>query len=322
MLAATPAQGVQYNGGSGFAADALFTFNPTTKLLTVNEIGLPPHAFPTGFGDKLAGWTASGFANVATAIALVASGQAMQFGNYPFTGNTSNEGHIRGPNRFHVRASDSTGGTGITVFFVGSDNVLTVGDVTNTELDLYAKNNIDINLFGAVLPIHRFSLGGLSMGSGTNVSWTANGALAVNTGAIEMSVGGGVKAAIASGGIAMKSNDITGVRRINNVDGQKSYGDLSVSSASGIVNVNAGSGSIFHITASVAQSLALQPSAVHGDAILIQNRSAATHTVYNLGTGMGAPSGEIFKINPSGAAWARFASGAWELASRFQLGGF
>ena len=47
------------------------------------RLGLVQHVFPTGFGDKLGAWTASGFANVATGIHVVASGMALAFGHSP-----------------------------------------------------------------------------------------------------------------------------------------------------------------------------------------------------------------------------------------------
>lgn len=111
--------------------------------------------------------------------------------------------------------------------------------------------------------------------------------------------------------------------RFNGMDGMKSFGPLGAGAATATIAVNAGSGTVFNIPASstVGNLFALQPSAVHGDMLLMQNRSAATQAVYNLGVGVATGgSGLVARINPSGAAWFRFASGAWELHGRYQMG--
>ncbi len=118
--------------------------------------------------------------------------------------------------------------------------------------------------------------------------------------------------------LSSRGNDIAGVRRLNNEDGKKSFGNLSAASSTGTVAVNAGSGTVFHITASAGQLLAMQPSAIDKDLVLLQNRSSATHTIFSAGT----PSQAIGQLNPSGVAWVRFsaASGGWEMQGRTQMG--
>ena len=93
--------------------------------------------------------------------------------------------------------------------------------------------------------------------------------------------------------------------RINGIQGLKSFGQLGASAATGIIPIDAASGTVFNIpaTSTVANMFALQPGAAHADMLLIQNGSVATQAIYNLGVGgSGAGSGLLFQLNPSGAA--------------------
>lgn len=310
MLAAGPQGAVQYNGGSGFAgasglrydvATGLMLFgnlNMPTGTINVGATGLPPVGAVLSFGGDNAAQDVIATTSTAGAVA-----QLMQW-------------NVDGPNI-------ETLGRNIAVSKLWNRAALEhrwlVAGVDKGSLDA-AQFSIRAGMrLGVPQLAHTASFDKLG-------AWTASGFANIATGiqaqasGMQLAVGTGGPITTASGLQMGGTNDIAQVRRINDAEGMKAFGNLSSANATGVVNVNAGSGTVFHLTASVSQLLALQPSAVHGDSILIQNRSAATHTVYNLGTGMGAPSGEIFKLNPSGAAWVGFASGAWELKSRYQLG--
>lgn len=311
MLAAAPAQSVQYNGGSGFAGASGFLFDGTT-LRRYGDLLMPTGSVIFGAsGLPIAG------------LVQFPNNSNVLVGVNPSGLDTSLLGWgAAAPGRAQVGQAPA-GISRITDIKLDSANGL-IASVNNQQRSI--TNNEQLGLAGGV----QLGLRQLSHSASFDKlgAWTASGFANVATGiqvqasGMLLAVGTGGPIVTASGINMGGTNDIQSVRRINGVDGLKNFGDLSSAAATGIVNVNAGSGTVFHFTASVGQLFALQPSAIHGDALLLQNRSAATHTVYNLGTGMGAPSGEIFKINPSGAAWVRFASGAWELSSRLQLGGF
>ncbi len=127
-------------------------------------------------------------------------------------------------------------------------------------------------------------------------------------------------------GIDLRSADIGNVRRINGLDGIKLYGLVpGGGAASGGQDIVAASGSAFVVpeTTTAGQIFALVPTlAIQGDTILLENRTALSHMVNNTGTGMGAPSGFVATLAPSGGYSFRFASGAWEPGSQYKLGGF
>lgn len=93
-------------------------------LKSGQRLGMAQFAFPTGFGDKLAGWTPSGFANIATGITIVASGQALAFG--PGPGGT---GALQFSNLQTVYTTRSDGGAPMRVLEMGDD--LSLGDGFN-----------------------------------------------------------------------------------------------------------------------------------------------------------------------------------------------
>lgn len=240
-------------------------------------------SFPTGPGDKVAAWTAGGFLSSASGISVVASGRAFGFGPRPATagGTEATRGDLlHSNNTTMTRVQSADGANSLQVFKLDNQDQLVVGE-TNVRSEF-----------------HQVS---------------ASGFYAYRVASIE-------KQRIHASGTDFRATDIQSVRRVNNIDGLKSFGDLSGGAATGIVAVNAGSGTVFAIPASVttAQLYTLQPSGFDRDALLIQNRSAVTHTIYSAGT----PSQALFQINPSGMAWTRFqaGTGTWELLSRHQMG--
>jgi hypothetical protein len=156
-------------------------------------------------------------------------------------------------------------------------------------------------------------------------AWTASGFANIATGirvtasGTRLTVGSGGPQLHASG-IDMRSSDIRNVRRINNLDGIKVYGDLPDADS----NITAPSGAVFIIPfGASSHTYTIVPSgAEHSNIVMVENRSAVAHSIYQSGTGMGAPSGFIATLAPSGGLSARFASGAWELGVKYPFGGF
>ncbi len=161
--------------------------------------------------------------------------------------------------------------------------------------------------------------------------WTASGFANVATGitigasGYQLGVGSGGSILHASG-IDMRVGDIANVRRINQLDGIKVYGFVSGGgAASGSQEIVSASGTAFIVpeTVTAGQIYALIPTlAVHGDTILLENRTGISHMINNSGTGMGVSSGFIATLAPSMGISARFASGAWEYGNRYKLGSF
>ncbi len=160
-------------------------------------------------------------------------------------------------------------------------------------------------------------------------TWTpsgfANTATGITLGAsgYQLSVGSGGPELTASG-IGFRNSDINSVRRINNLDGIKVYGNVAGGgAASGSQEIVSASGTAFIVpeTTTTGQVYALIPTmAMHGDTILLENRTGISHMVNNAGTGMGTPSFFIATLLPSGGMSFRFASGAWEYGNRYKLG--
>lgn len=161
-------------------------------------------------------------------------------------------------------------------------------------------------------------------------AWTASGFANVATGitigasGCQLSVGSGGPELTASG-IGMRGGDMGGVRRINGLDGIKLFGFVpGGGAASGTQEIVSGSGSVFVVpeTTVAGQVYALIPTlAIHGDTILLENRTGLSHMVNNAGTGMGTPSLFVATLPPSGGLSFRFASGAWQYGNRYKLGG-
>ena len=318
MLAAAPAGAVQYNGGSGFAGQTGFRYTPGSGL-TISEPLLLPSGF-VGFGSGYAG-----------------------------------QGHIRGPFGFGIfgRRRDDLGDTRIIEYIQnllggnrpglvvggGSEGLhavqvesatgfisLGIGGVQKYRTD---ENTADVNATLSLLAGRRLGVQQLALPDSVGDklgAWTASGFANTATGVrvissgMALSVGSGGPNLHASG-IDMRSSDIRNVRRINNLDGIKVYGDLPDADA----NITAPSGPVFIVPLTVTASriLSAVPSAAeHGDIALIENRSPFAHSIYNTGTGMGAASGWIATLAPSGGVSIRFASGAWEFGVKYRLGGF
>ena len=317
-----PTGAVQYNGGTGLAGVAGFSFDGTNlsldgelrmpgrfQLQQDGRLALPNRAFPTGLGDKLGAWTASGFASSATGIAIAGSGMALAFGPRPAT--TGDLRHTAGT-LLAYRSADALGNcVALRGGAVGND--LWIGDTASgMNITMFART--DILMAPAGIASVRVSATLLDV----------NGLAMQATGAHRFLVQGTQRASIGSGGLDLLSGDAVNIKKLNGLEGVKVYGPLDGTSASGSANITAPSGSAFIIpaAATAGQRYALVPSgANHGDSVLIQNRSSATHRIFNHGTGMGAPSGALYDMAPSGGAWFRFASGAWEFGSRYQLGG-
>ena len=162
-------------------------------------------------------------------------------------------------------------------------------------------------------------------------SWTASGFANIATGILvgasgyQLGIGSGGPILHASG-IDMRSGVIENAKRIGGLDGIKLYGFIGGGgAASGGQDIVSASGTAFVVpaTTTTGQIYALVPTlAIHGDTVLIDNRSGSTHRVNNAGTGMGVPSGFIATLAPSMGISCRFASGAWEFGNRYQLGGY
>ncbi len=123
-----------------------------------------------------------------------------------------------------------------------------------------------------------------------------------------------------SDGLDLIQHTIENAKRINNLDNVKQYGNLPDSNA----DVVGQSGPQFFIPSSVsgARTYALIPTmGVYGDTIFIDNRSAFTATINQVGTGMGVPSGAIAAIAPTMGCAFHFGSGYWEFDSRYRLSG-
>lgn len=299
MLAAEPAGSVQYNGGSGFAG--------------------------------------------ATGIRAVGSGQAFAFGQAPAaTGLLQFSHNDTAP----IAGGTPSGSTALLMQWAthnGYTRALLHGDNGNVEKQSYhvatgGKHEWQVNgAERAALDTDKLQLrAGMRLGLqqlalpdtvGDKLgSITASGFINHATG-INIT-GSGTRLTFGSGGpqihasgIDLRSGDIRNVRRLNGLDGIKLYGDLPDSNAS----VVAPSGTVFIVPLTTTQGrvYSAEPSgAEHGDVVLIENRSAFSHSIYNTGTGMGAPSGWIATLAPSGGVSIRFASGAWEFGSKYKLGGF
>ncbi len=162
-------------------------------------------------------------------------------------------------------------------------------------------------------------------------SWTASGFANVATGIFVGASGyllgiGSGGPQLTGSGIDMRVSDMQNVRRINGLDGIKLYGFVpGGGAASGTQEIVSASGTAFIVpgTTTTGQVYALIPTlAIHGDTILLENRTGISHMVNNAGTGMGTPSFFIGTLAPSMGMSCRFASGAWEYGNRYQLGGY
>ncbi|HEY3498573.1 MAG TPA: hypothetical protein VGK73_27975, partial [Polyangiaceae bacterium] len=299
MLAAGPVQAVQYNGGSGFAG-------ATGIRVIASGAGFAFGAAPAGTGSIAISWDADPPLVGATpsgGIALLA-----QWSRH----NGYERAFLLGENdavqklSYHV----ATGGE-----HVWENAGSRIAGLTREQFAL--SSGVRLGLQQLAIPD--------SVGDKLG-AWTASGFANIATGirviasgqALSVGTGGPI---LHASGIDLRQGDIRNVRRINGLDGIKLYGDLPDSNA----NITAPSGTAWIIPETVTQGRvysAVPTSAEHGVSVLIENRSAFAHSIYNTGTGLGAPSGWIATLAPSGGMSVRFASGAWEFGAKYQLGGF
>jgi hypothetical protein len=281
---------------------------------------------------------------------LSASGIALPTGSVRFgASGVASKGDIRGTQRFEMWSRRADGSADLPVARMGAatDNRLTIGGGTEgvAGLDVEATTGNLRSRIGdatkvSVTDSHQLHEPGIGLAlqqllhSATTdklATWTASGFANVATGitlgasGYQLSVGSGGPLLTGSG-IGMRSGDIESVRRINGLDGIKVFGFITGGgAASGTQNIVSASGSAFVISpdATVGQKFALVPTlATLGDALIIDNRSPATHAIINaVGTGVGIASGTIVSISPSMGVKVHFASGAWGFRDRYQLGG-
>jgi hypothetical protein len=281
---------------------------------------------------------------------LSASGISLPTGSVQFgASGVASKGDIRGTQRFEMWSRRADGSADLPIARMGAatNNRLTIGGGTEgiAGLDLEATSgNLRSRIADAtkvsVTDSHQLHEPGIGLAlqqllhSATTdklATWTASGFANVATGitlgasGYQLSVGSGGPLLTGSG-IGMRSGDIESVRRINGLDGIKVFGFITGGgAASGTQNIVSASGSAFVISpdATVGQKFALVPTlATLGDALIIDNRSPATHAIINaVGTGVGIASGTLVSISPSMGVKVHFASGAWAFRDRYQLGG-
>jgi hypothetical protein len=360
MLAVGPLGAVQYNGGSGFAGYTGFRFEQGSGLTLTAPLVMPtgtirlgatgPAQAPTAeIGQASGGGLFFGLGSERQDVVL---SMPTGFGNLLRFRAADNGGN--GSQREWLAIDRDNAGSGFLDVYQGTESrglVLRAAQTlqqqvasgsssilhngANSYIDRRTEKQwftagtnrgaLDANHWG----MQRLGVQGLAIPDAVGDklgAWTASGFANIATGinitasGTRISVGSGGPQLHASG-IDMRSSDIRNVRRINGLDGIKTYGDLPDSNA----NVVSASGTVFIIPATVTQGrvYSIVPSgAEHGEAVLIENRSAYSHSIYNTGTGMGAASGWIATLAPSGGVSSRFASGAWEFGVKYRFGGF
>jgi hypothetical protein len=280
---------------------------------------------------------------------ISASGIVLPTGSVQFgASGIATKGDVRGTQRFEMWARRADGTTDVPVARLGAGglNILTFGGGTEglAGLDLETttgqiRSRVGGSTQVTVAANQQRLEGGIRLGieqlshSATTdklATWTASGFANIATGitlgasGYQLSVGSGGPLLTGSG-IGMRSGDMEGVRRINGLDGIKLFGFITGGgAASGGQNITAPSGTAFVIpeTVTTGQIFACVPTlAIHGDKLLIENRTSLSHMLNNTGTGMGVASGFIATLAPSMGIAVRFASGAWEYRDRYQLGG-
>lgn len=312
MLAAGSAGSVQYNGGSGFAAASGFAFQPSPTGLVLGHPLIMPSGFiqigpASGFGFPTGGLLRVGAQNVDIAVGRSVAGLDAQFMQWG----------VDGPDILTVGRNSAVAGRYNRAGAVGHHWAV-------QALDRVALDATHLS----IVPGVRFGLGQLALPDSVGDklgAWTASGFANIATGinitasGTRLTVGSGGPQLHASG-IDMRSSDIRNVRRINNLDGIKVYGDLPDADA----NITSPSGTVFIIPfGASSHTYSIVPSgAEHGEVVLIENRSGVAHSINQTGTGMGAPSGFIATLAPSGGFSAKFESGAWTPGVKYKLGGF
>lgn len=313
-----PTGSFQWNQGSGvFAGASGFQFTATGIH---NEYGLNMPTGPIRFG-------ASGIANDSS-LSLIRGPHGQVYVSSRNSGDSDNSPLLR----------YGIGGLDRLILGGGSEGVAGVNVETTTEYINHRIGNVTKTSTTSSHQLHADGIGlaipQLSHSASTDklASWTASGfanvATGINVGAsgYQLSVGSGGPRLTGSG-IDLRSGVIENAKRIGGLDGIKVYGFITGGgAASGSENIVSASGSAFVISpdATAGQNFALVPTlATLGDALIIDNRSSATHAIINaVGTGVGISSGTIVNIAPSMGVKVHFASGAWEYRDRYQLGGY
>lgn len=350
MLAAGPANSVQYNGGSGFAGATGFRFGTASGLHLEHGINMATGTLRMGVSPASAGlWRVSNNPGVVvgyraydgTARQMVGlSGDGSTFDDQRFGDSDPTSGNyttylgakgqvvaqVAGEAKLTVTTSDVLVGSGMAIRWEpGAAGRISVGGVA--ALRFPGANQLVVG------DGQRIAIPQLSHSAATDklATWTPSGfaniatGLSIGASGYQLSVGSGGPVLHASG-IQMRSGDMEGVRRINGLDGIKLYGFVTGGgAASGTIDIVAPSGTAFVIPESVTtgQVIGMLPTgAIHGDTVLLENRSGISHLVNNCGTGMGVPSAFIATLPASGGISLRFGSGAWEYGNRYKLGGF
>lgn len=329
-------------------ADQTWAVPPSSGGGGSNNPGGPTGSFQYNLGSGIFGG-ASGFSISASGINLLHDltmpTGAIQMG----ASGIATQGRIRGTQRFELwgRRADGAanlplarlGAAGLDIFTLGggtegvagTDLETTTGQLRGRIGDV-TKTTTAADQFRLETGI-RLALPQLLHSATTDklAGWTPSGFANVATGltigasGYQLGVGSGGPILHASG-IDLRVGDIANVRRINGLDGIKLFGNIpGGGAASGSQEIVSASGTAFVVpeTVTTGQIYALIPTlAVHGDTILLENRTGISHMVNNAGTGMGTPSGFIATLAPSMGMSARFASGAWEYGNRYKLGGF
>lgn len=309
-----------------------------------NNPGGPTGAFQYNLGSGMFGG-ASGFAFTASGISI-SHRINIPTGSISFGASALSTGHILVPhNSFVITGDDTTGGqsalmrwgTDGTKFLTLGNNTLVDRLVNRTAVaqEIAVGGSQAFLLEGAHQRLgngYRLGIPQLAHSAATDKlgAWTASGFANVATGitvsasGYQLSVGSGGPVLHASG-IHLRTGDMEGVRRINGLDGIKLFGFVpGGGAASGTQEIVVGSGTAFVVpeTVTTGQVFALIPTgAIHGDTVLLENRTGISHMVNNAGTGMGVPSFFVATLPPSGGLSFRFASGAWEYGNRYKLGG-
>lgn len=293
------------------------------RLHTVAGLHIPVAA-------KLLWSTASGKAGTASGLGVSASGARIDVGAIAHTYSGIDGGAYKNAIfvSFNSQSALNSPTAGAFRIFYGAKPVLGGQNTTN-------DGNMNILTWSAwFTEPGRLTLGDvLSGGGGTTPNGVHNIHLGA-TGAVYFDLGGAEEYAFGATGTSFKGNhlnmeagDIVSPRRIAGLDLTRVFGDLAAGgSSSGSASIHGGSGTAFIIPSSetVGQKYQLMGTgangyvAEQGEAILIQNRSSATHIAYNAG----ASSGIMKAIRPSGAAWFAFASGVWSFQTAYRLGGF
>lgn len=309
-----PTGAVQFNGGTGLAGASGFRYHTGTGLRLHDTFSIPTGSIVFG---------ASGLPAIDQGLILVPHGSPIISAKDANANQTS-------------AAVLRYGGTGVR-----DDVVVLGGNVAiGTEQRTVAGGD-HRGLYGNVLRHganreyfwgeagFRIGLQQLAVPDTVGdklASWTASGfanhatGINVTASGTRLSIGSGGPQLHPSG-IDMRSSDIRNARKINGLFGIKTYGELPDADA----NITAPSGTVFIIPPNVTAGhiYSIVPSgSEHGDVVLVENYSAFAHSIYNTGTGMGAPSGFIATLAPSGGMSARNGSGAFYFGVKYKFGGF